>query len=811
MQAHCGVRSLGDAPRALKRVTGLRGRRIGVHAAILGCGVAMCALAVAVADGILFQRLPFPNAERLIWIGTPASAQHVSGLSQSQYDVLDRRMRSKASLAPYRRASLTLRTEEVTGGERIQIAEVGGQFFRVLGIQPWLGRALTDSDDVQGSELVVVISENLWRRVFASDPRVIGRIVRLDERPSRVVGVLAAKTGFPSNETDVWMPLGATSGPMLWSTDAPMLSVIGRVPDAGTSTRAALHLLREELRQLPRPRVTTGKILGVYLAEPLLDHLIGGMRPAVIALALAAAFLMAIACLAAATIQLAGNGARERDVAIRTVLGASPARLWREVGGEVVVTAVLTALTGIVLSWSAMHVGRGVGLAVVPELAAVHLNGTVLLAASGVAAVCALVVTAIPLLTIVRPDIERSLRGSAHTVSATKGSAKFRDLLIAIAVGATLMLVLASIVAADTVIRLLRIDTGFAARDVFSVTVRLPYQYVTPIESEKIRAFTRALRDELRPGLQNAPIAVTTDVPAKGTRSVVSVQSTDDAAEHRELRAGMSQVSGDYFALVHIPLSRGRTFDASDNERTQPVVIVDTDIAKRLYGGANAVGQQLRLADLSLTAQVVGVVSAVRQTGRLTEPLPQVYLPFDQLPLSTLTILVSGKGSVADYRRIIASAIHHAAPGAAMISSAPLEDEIYEEVRKPQFYAMALSLFALVAMLVSAAAVYASVAALVAQRTREIGIRIALGASSARITSLVMGRVATMMAVGTLAGMIGAQLLWQILEKFGFTFGEPTLSAFVWTTVTLWCAGALAVALPVGRATRISPLIALKE
>ena len=768
----------------------------------------MCALAVAVADGILFQRLPFPNAERLIWIGTPASAEHVPGLSQSQYDVLDRRMRSRASLAPYRRASLTLRTEEVT--ERIQIAEVGGQFFHVLGIQPWLGRALTDSDDVQGGELVVVISKNLWHRAFASDPRVIGKIVRLDDRPSRVVGVLAATTAFPSNETDVWMPLGATSGPMLWSTDAPMLSVVGRVPDASPSTRAALHLLREELRELPLPRVTTGKILGVYLAEPLLDHLIGGMRPAVIALALAAAFLMAIACLAAATIQLAGNSARERDVAIRTVLGASPARLWRELGGEVVVTAVLTALTGIVLSWSAIHVGRGVGLAVVPELAAVHLNGTALLAASGIAAVCALVVTAIPLLTILRPDIERSLRGSAHTVSATKGSAKLRDVLIAIAVGATLMLVLASIVAADTVIRLLRIDTGFAARDVFSVTVRLPYQYVTPIEANKIRAFTRALRDELRSGL-HAAAAVTTDVPAKGTRSIVSVQTTDDAAEHRALRAGMSQVSGDYFALVHIPLSRGRTFDVSDNERTQPVVIVDTDIAKGLYGGANAVGQQLRLADLSLTAQVVGVVSAVRQTGRLTEPLPQVYLPFDQQPLSTLTILVSGKGSVTAYRRIIGSAIHHAAPGAAMIASAPLEDEIYEEMRKPQFYATALSLFALVAMLVSAAAVYASVAALVAQRTREIGIRIALGASSARITALVMGRVTTMMAVGTLAGVIGAQLLWQVLEQLGFTFGEPTLSAFVWTAVTLWWAGALAVAIPIGRATRISPLIALKE
>ena len=779
-----------------------------MHAAILGCGVAICALAFAVGDGVVLHRLPFPEPLHLVWIGADP-APNSAALSQSQYDVLERRLHEVLSVAPYLRAPATLRTGDET--ERVSAAVVGGEFFTVLGTRPLLGRFVNEEDDHEGAEPTVVLSEDLWRRVFRADPTLPGTLVLLDDRPHRVVGILKSGTGFPLAGTDLWIALGPTKGPMLRTTDAPFLSAVGRVRDPAMAPEAAFARIREELRRLPPARVAVADASPRYLTEPLHEHLVGPTRPAVVVLAAAAGFLMLIACLAAATIQLARYAAQERDVAIRTIVGATPLRLGRDVVKEAVLTAALAAAIGLVLSKGGLYIGQRLGEAAIPELSAVHINARVFVFATLIAAVCGLAVTTIPLFALLRSSTAQMLQRTSHTASVSKTGAQLRDGLIGVAVGVTLVLVLASVVAAHTLVRLIRVEMGFFTKDVVSASVRLPFPQVTPAEAGKIRAFVQSLETEIHARKPATAFAVSTDMPGKGTQSIVTVQYAAAPQGPQPLRSAMSQVSGEYFAVLRIPVIRGRVFSTMDNAQSRSVVIIDIELARRVFGSDDPLGRSLMINDLGVAAEVIGVVGTVRQSGRLTEGLPQIYLPFDQLPLSTMAVLLRDGGAASAIASDVRAAVRASGPSAAVTGIMPLEQQLYDEVRRPQFYALVLAMLALLAMVVSAAAVHASVAALVAQRAHEIGIRMALGATRARIIVFVLSRVAQMMALGSVAGFIAALVLWQGLVRRGFAIGQPTPAALLSTLVILWLAGGAAVVLPVLRATRIRPLVALTE
>ena len=788
-----------------------RWRRSLVHAAVLGGGIAVCVLATAVVEGMLFPRLPYPSAERLVWIGSDSRYDGALGVSMSQYEVLSQLLEHDVSLAPFMLSATTLRTEQ--GLERVPTARVGGEFFPVLGVRARFGRLLDSDDDRVGAERVAVISSEVWRRLFGSDPRAIGRLLLLDERAVRVVGILGPGDGFPALRTGIWVPLAQTIGPTLRTSDAPYLRLLGRGRSSGAATPAQLlRLVRGRLMQAPMAHGAVSDGRPHLIAEGLSDHLIGDARLPILLLTASAAFLLLVACVSAATIQLAAQGTLERDVAIRRVLGATVGQLWRETLGETAVVAVMAAAIGLGAAWVSLHVLQIVGEATIPELSGVHLSPVACGTAAALATFSAFVVTGLPLAALLRSSASATLSGTSQTLSASRGGATMRDALNGIAIGVAVLFALGAASAAETIERILAVDMGFVAQDVDVAEVRLPFQQVTGAEAGRIRAFVHGLDGALRERNPGTVMAVSTDVPGKGTQSVVTIEVEATASrDARQLEVGMSQVGENYFDLLHIPVLRGRAFDVRDGERAPMVVVIDGILARRAFGATDATGKYLKLTSLGTRAEVVGVVGVVRQAGRLSENLPQLYVPFEQLPLATLAVLVAGRESSRGHREDLAQAVHAADPTAAMSAVAPLADQVYDEVRRPQFYATTLVIFAIIATIVSAAAVHAAVAALVAQRKREIGIRVALGARGGHIVALVLGRVAVLGALGSIAGTLVGLFVVSVVRSRVDVLGHPSTGAVLGSVACIWTAGVLAVFLPLREASQVSPVRVLKS
>jgi putative ABC transport system permease protein len=759
----------------------------------------MCVVAFAIAEGTLLQRLPWLGADRLVWLGADAKRSDASGFGLVEYDRIVANTGRLATSAPYMLASGAVRMQG--GTERIAVTRVGGDFFDVLGIRAAIGRTLNSRDDHPGAELTVVLSEPLWKKLQPELGDPSGKVLVLDDRRLRIVGMLSKAMAFPAT-TDAWVAIEPAAGSLLRSTNVPFLHAMARV-----RTAADIAVLRAQLSTIPRSRDQGSAFGGRFVAEPLRDYLMKNVRTAILLLAGASAILLAIACLAAATIQLAGRDRREHELAIRFALGASVSQLSRSVLLDVAGTAVVTAIAGLALSEAALGGARRWGATTVPELLSIHLDWTVVVVATAIASLAALCSFAAPMISVIHSDTAELLRRTGNTASSSAKVVAFRDALTAMSIGVTLILIISFAVAADTLLGLVRVDTGFITRNVVVGSVRLPMPIVTPVEAERIRSFMGAFATSVAER-NGGDVAISTDVPGKGNQSFTGVQSTETPSQ---IQCGMTQVSSNYFSLAGIPLRTGRTFGVPDQRNGPLAAVIDQDLARALYGERSPIGRKISIAALGdEEAEIVGVVGTVRQGGRLAERLPQLYLPIERLPLSSFAVLqrASAPESVFGVWRSAAKAVD---PSASVGRVSSLEDAVYGEMRRPKFYAAVLLWFAIAAMFTSGAAVYASVAALVSQRTREIAIRTALGARQGQVAILVLRGVFRMTTIGSLLGIACALGVIRLLELNVGPLGRPTPFTLTASICILWSAAALAVCLPVLRATRISPIAALKD
>lgn len=778
-------------------------RRHSLAIVMLGSGIALCVATYGVAEALLLRPPPFADPASLLWIGVQSSRDASLGMPMSQYETAVLDAPGLADVAPYVIASGSLTTPD--GPQRLSLARVGARYFAVLGARPTLGRLLEEADDRRGAERVVVVSDSLWRAHLGDDPTKLGGLLELDGLPHRIIGVVAGDATYPVG-THAWVSLEATMGTLLRTSDVPFVRAIGRARDAGHGT---LLTVRNALAT--RWRAPAGIAADARLVvEPLTEHLVKGRRSAVLLLGAASAFLMAIAVLGAVTLQLAALADRERDIAIRSALGASRRQLGRALLREAVAVTGAATLLGLVLSVMLVRTSQGAAAGAVPELLQIRFSPRVIAASLVFAAGAASLMTLVPMLALLRADVGHLLRRASQTTSTGVEGVRVRDALIAASAGISVIMVLGAITSLSTLLRLERIDMGFSTAGLAAATVRLPMQVVTPVESERIRAFVRTFGSALEAADPDVRVAVSTDMPGRGNQSVISVRVPGAAADDRQV--GMSQVSGSFFELLGLRPTAGRTFESHDRAGGARVVIVDESLGRTLAGGGNVVGSLLEIPDLGVTAEVIGVVPAVWQAGRFGERLPQVYLPFDQLPLSRLTLLVrSGQPAAARVTpAVFQRVLRDTDPAATATRLQPLEAELGDELRRPRFYATTLAIIAALAIVVAAGAVHASVTAVVARRTREIGIRIALGASRGQVFGLVVSRVGAVILAGTVAGSVTAVALTGLATS-RIAMDRPTLLLFMLSNSLVWVAAGLAIVRPVARATRISPVLALSE
>jgi putative ABC transport system permease protein len=786
-----------------------------IFALALGIGATTAMFAVIYA--FLLRPLPFSDPEKLVMLQS-RSTRSGSDLGVNYLDFIDwqKQSRSFSDLAFF-----NLRWNgnlEPTGGatETLKTTFTTANLFNLLGVQPMLGRNLTAADDEKNAPKVMLISERLWKRSFGGNPSIIGRDVRLDGAPHTVVGVMPAGFCFPS-QTDLWVPMASVFGmndSRSWRAD----QAIGRLKPGATAqqAQAEMALIAERLAlQYP----DTNKEIGAAVV-PLRDHWTGGVRFSLLLLLAGCGGLLLIACANVSQLLLARATTRERELAVRAALGASRWRLARQVLTESALLALIGSVGGAVLAyWLIDLVAASIPIEL-PFWIRIDVNPSVLGFTVVVSCATVLLAGSLPAWQATRAAISESLKttGAGNTGGSGAG-ARSREILTAAQVAAAIVLLVGASLMLRSLLKLREVNPGFDARNVLMMEVNPTYNGDEPAQT-RVDRFARLLqRISEMPGVEmvganNSPPFVP-QRPWNRTELAGEHQSVDE--QSRNPVANFQTVSSHYFQAVQIPLLRGRAFDERDKLEAQPVCMISERLAMRIWPTEDALGKRVKLGKLEAGPHpdwmaVIGVVGDVRHQALEGEAGPDFYNPSTQLAWKQMHFLVRVREGLKPFSLVPAlqKEIAAVAPEVGVFNFVSLGDEVNNSLWQQRLRGWLLGFFSIVALSLSAAGLYGAVAYGVAQRTREIGIRMALGATRSSVLRLVLGRGMRAVAIGLAFGIGGALVMSRILNASLFGVSGNDLVSYGAACLVLAVTATGASLIPARRASLVNPMEALR-
>jgi putative ABC transport system permease protein len=789
-----------------------------IFALALGIGATTAMFGVIYA--FLLRPLPFADSDKLVMLQSRSTKTNADlGVSyldfkdsreqaQSFSDVAFFNLRWNGNLRADGGAAQTLKTTLTTAN-----------LFTLLGVEPMLGRNFLPSDDEPSSERVMLISHRVWQQTFGGANSILGRPVVLDGDAVTVIGVMPPGFRFPV-QSDVWVPSSriftSSATTRSWRAD----QVIGRVKD-GVSLQQAEAELRLIAERIAAQHPDTNAEVGAAVM-PLRQHWTGDLRGSLVVLLAACGGVLAIACANVGQLLLARASSRQRELLVRAALGATRARLARQLLTESTLIALLGSFVGVVFAYWLVDL---VAVAIPVELPfwiRFDVNPAVLAFTVFVSFVCGVAAGSLPAWSTTRVDVSEALkRSGAGNTGATESSGRLRDLLTAAQVAVSVVLLVGASLVLRSVLNLRDIDPGFDPGQVLLMEVNPTYR---SSETRYIRAdrYSRLLDRIARiPGVaataaNNSPPFIP-QRPWNRAEFTADGQAIDEQA--RNPRANFQTVSPDYFRLLGIPLLRGRTFDARDNMDAPRVCVVSETLAARLWPGQDALGKRLLLGkpDHETTADewmtIVGVTRDVRHQALDREAGPDVYNCSQQLAWKQMHFLVRAQDGVAPMS--LAEPLRHeiaaAEPEVGVFNFTALEAEVANSLWQPRFRAWLLSFFSGVALLLAATGLYGVVAYRVTQRTREIGIRIALGATRAAIAQLMLRSSLRAVAIGLVLGLMAAWVLARLLRASLISINAADLASYAVACAALAFTATFACWLPTRRATRVDPITALRS
>jgi len=783
----------------------------------LALGVGATTAIFSFVYGVLLRPLPFPEQERLVVAWEKDITANTPFVELSVAEVRDWQAQSQSfnSLAAMPTTVYGYGYVLTGRGDPVQLesARVSGSYFSTLGVHAALGRVFNEGDDQINSPNIVVLSDRLWRERFQADANIVGQTITLNRQGFTVVGVMPANFEFPKG-VDLWKPLLASMDPRtVENRGVTYLQVIGRLKPGVTLSQAEAELNTIIARVAAQHPETKAGGYRVVLT-PLADHLFGSAKPALWALFAATGFLLLIASANAANLLLARATSRRRELAVRAALGASRWQLVRQLLGESLVLSVCGGVTGVLLSYWLVALIKVLAPADVPRLEEVRINGIVLLVSTLCTFITIFIVGLLPALSASQVSLTETINEAGSRLAGTRSGNRLRGALVVVEVALTIVLLAGASLVLRSFVNLARVPLGFDPHQVQSMQIRLTGEKYRAVEAR--REFFRELveRMEAQPGVLAASGVLIR--PLEGTVGwdfdyAIEGQSLDDARQNA--LANYESITPHYFRTFEIPLKAGREFDGQDKAENPRVVIVSESMAKRFFGTpAAAIGKRLKLDPNDAEEpwrQIVGVAGDVRyrelQTSRL-----DLYVPHGQSTPSLNHFAIRSTLDPLPAVALVKREVSALDPYQAVSRAASMEELASAQLARPRFNAVLLNWLAGLAMLLAALGIFGVIAYAVAQRTNELGLRIALGARAGNIMILVMGQGMKLAVLGVLLGLVGAVGLtrWLASLLYGVSATDPL--TFVVIVLLPMIVAALACWIPARRATKVDPMVALK-
>jgi putative ABC transport system permease protein len=761
-------------------------------------------------DGVLLRPLPFPEIERLVsvWERRPHNDRYRDVVSPA--DFLSWRSRSMAfeEMAAYRWWDVTLSGRRET--EWVQGFLVSPGFFQMLGAKAEVGRTFLPEDEEPERSRVVVVSHGFWQRRFGSDPGLVGQALTLNGQSYTVVGVMPSDFAFPPGGAEVWAPLVITP-PEAMRRGVKSVFVIARIK-RGTTMKQAQAEMDTLAAQLQQQNPQPGASQGLELV-PIINGVVGDIIPSFVFLMLGAVcFVLLLACANVANLLLARATERRKEISMRLVLGASRWRIVRQLLTESLVLSFLGAGLGLLLAWWAVNI---IKTSVPPDLAklfpgvhAIGISGRSLAYTAFVALLSGGVSGLVPALQASKPDLNGAIKEGRG--NATPTGSRLRSALIVSEVVLALVLLVGAGLMVQGFLRLVDVDQGFDHRNLLTMRIALPqFKY---LKGQEMSAFYERVGERVR-----ALPDVQATAWAKGLPSIART-STEFSVQGRPATgepslAEFQPVSASYFETMRIPLRHGRLFTAEDDETTTPVAVVSASMARRFWPSGDPLGAQIKLGGPNSGGQwmtVVGVVGDVRQYWFDAGPRPTLYVLHTQSPQSTMYLVLRTNGDPLNIAAAVQARVRDIDPGQPVASVKSMDQAIASLISPVRFAAALMGALGVMALVLSAVGVYGVLDYSVSQRTREMGVRIALGAQPRDILTLIVGQTLKLTALGLLIGLLIAFALTRIVSSF--FFGIVALNAFVFVGISLLLVlvSLIASYLPARRAAKVDPMGALR-
>jgi putative ABC transport system permease protein len=774
-----------------------------VALAALALGIGANTAIFSAVEGVLLQPLPYADPSRLVMVWEDASYLGFSRNTPAAGNYVDWRAQNQVftDMAAMRYANSALNGDQAP--EQALGRGVTANFFDVLGVQPAVGRPFTAEEDA-AKRKVVVLSYALWQRRFGGNPSIVGRSILMDGEATTVVGVMPSSFFFPDHQTDYWIPAAFTSEDLARRT-RHYLEVVARMKPGVTRERAQrdMDVIAKRLQQqYPDTNANIGAVV-----VPIRENFAGDTATGLWVLQIAAVLVLLIACSNLANLLLARAAGRRREIAVRVALGASRAQIAAQLVTESLLLSVGGGVAGLLVGRICWSLFKNL----VPSQIAGNsfaLNTPVLAFTAAISILAGVFFGLVPALRATDVSVQQSLQEGARA-GESRGGMRLRDTLVvaqfALLVGAALMI--------ETLWNLRHVDLGFRSDHLLTMGVPLPEtKYNT---NEKLRAFYRDVLDHTRtlPGVKNVGFGSDAPFTSVGDTEGYAIEGAPPTLPGQDNDALYREVTAGYLETIGGTLKEGRLLEDRDIESSQPVVVINEFLAKRHWPGQDPVGKRLKLTGSKEPWRtVVGVVKDIRERGLLLDLKPAVYVPVNQVDRPGADYLVArtsqDPASVVNTLRGAVWAVDAERPVAFIRTMDQLMEENIADRTRPMTL---LGIFAGLALVLACIGVYGVLAYSVAQRTREIGVRMALGARPRDVTGMILGRGLKLSAIGLIAGAALAGALGVLLRSLLFGVRPAAPLVYAGTAASLIVVALAACVIPAQRAARVDPVVALRD